>query len=159
LQQSVVSGSVVGIAVAAGCLFLGGWPFALISLVAFCWLSRDGFDTTTVLRTASFGIVWLALFQLTGDRRLFFPFTIQFALHTAFPRPPKLAGCAGTVAVFLMVRVLQGATFQVLLVETAVAVAVVAVSLAAYAKTSGGWVSRLAWAGFGSFLASLGLAL
>jgi hypothetical protein len=56
-----------------------------------------------------------------------------------------------------MIRILQGATFKVLLVE--IAVAVVVISLAAYGKTSGGWVSRLVWAGFGSFLAFLGLAL
>ena len=94
---------------------------------------------------------------LTGDRRLFFPFTIQFALQTAFQRRPKILGCASTVGVFLMIRILQGATFKVLLVE--IAVAVVVISLAAYGKTSGGWVSRLVWAGFGSFLAFLGLAL
>ena len=63
------------------------------------------------------------------------------------------------MGVFLVIRILQGAMFKVLLVEIAVAVAVVVISLAAYGKTSGGWVSRLVWAGFGSFLAFLGLAL
>jgi hypothetical protein len=159
LEKSAVNGYLVGIVVAAGCFSIGGWPFAAISLAVLVVLSRGAFDATTVLLTAGVGMLWLGLFLFTGDRRLFFPFTIQFALQAAFQRRPAFLGCAGIVGVFLMIRMVQGATLEVLLVELAVAAAVVGVSMSAYMRTSGGWISRLGWAGFGSFLAFLGLAL
>jgi hypothetical protein len=142
------------LAVATLCLFVGGWPWALISILAFVCIAK--FDAEAILLAACVSLLWLVVFHATGDRRLFFPFSIQFALQAGFTRRLR---CAIVVLPFMLIRVAQGATVKVLAVELAVAAIVAAVSLAGYGRSSGRWQARTGWAGFGSFLAFVGLAL
>ena len=115
-------------------------------------------DPSAILLAALPGLVWLVLFHFTDDRRLFFPFTIQYALQAGFFRRPALTGCGVIVGTFFAIRIAQGATLKVLIVEMIVTVAVIAISTSGYRQRSNGWLARLSWAAFGSFVAYLGLA-
>jgi hypothetical protein len=129
-------------------VYFGGWHFAAIAVVALAvMLFRDAWGSSAI------SLLWLALYFASGDPRLFFPFSIQFALQCGWPRG------AMVVAAFLAIRIAQGATFKVLLVELAVAAAVLAICAGGYARSSRTPRARLGWAAFGSFLAYLGLAL
>jgi hypothetical protein len=151
LARSVAK-SVAAFAVAALCFFAGGWPWAVIALATFCFVRNE-----SALGVAAIGLFWLALFHLTGDRRLFFPFSIQFALQAAFSR--GIFASASIVAIFLTIRVAQGASASVLGVEILVAAVVVGASIAGYRRTAGGFGARVGWSAVGSVMAALGLAL
>ncbi len=156
MARSGVSGVAAALGIVALCLVVGGWPWAAIAAAGCCWLIGSRFDARSVLLTACLSLVWLALFLLTGDRRLFFPFAIQFAMQAGFARR---AGSLTIVGLFLLIRIAQGASLHVLAVELAVAAVVVAISLGAYRLAGQSWGSRLGWAGFGSVLAFLGLSI
>jgi hypothetical protein len=126
-------------------------------LLALALLSRGDFDAKAVTFTSLLSLLWLALFFITGDRRLFFPFSIQYALEAAFFGRRSFAAIAA--GAFLLIRIAQAATFKVLAVELAVAIVVLGISLAAYGSKPRGWTARLGWSAFGSLLAFLGLAL
>lgn len=136
------------LAAVAVCWFFGGWHFAAIAGLAMALRQWE-----SPLLSSAGSLCWLAMFAVSGDPRLFFPFSIQFALQTAFPRS------VGVIAAFLLIRISQGATLRVLLVELAVATMVVAISSGAYARSSKSLQARAGWAAFGSILAYLGLAL
>ena len=92
-------------------------------------LRRRGTD-----RTAS--LVWLAATMATGNRELFFPFTMHLAACAALvaarqsPRAGWLGGGA-VIAAFMVIRVLQQATARVLAVELVVATGILAFALMA----------------------------
>lgn len=115
-------------------------------------MPRNNFGTSAAL-----SLLWLILFYSTGDPRLFFPFTMQLALQLGFQRGPS--GSAWIAAVFLLIRLVQGATWKVLSVELVVAAIVISICLAAFSRSSKSTLSALGWAAFGSILAFLGLAL
>jgi len=143
-----VRSAVSGLAIAALCAYFGGWHFGVVAVVALALrLLRDAW------RSSAVSLLWLALYFASGDPRLFFPFSMQFALQCGWPRG------ATVVAAFLAIRIAQGATLKVLLVEIGVAVAVMAICAGGYARSSRTPQTRLGWAAFGSFLAYLGLAL
>jgi hypothetical protein len=159
LARSPVRGYAVGFLVAAICGAVGGWPFALISLIALLLIPRGALSVKIVALTAAFGLLWLVVYKATGDRRIFFPFAMQFALQMAFFRRPMILGWGPIIVAFFVVRILQGATLHVLIVEAAVAFAVGLVTLLAARRSPETWFAWLGWAGLGSFLAYLGLAL
>ena len=101
----------------------------------------------------------LAAFAWTGDRRLFFPFTIQFAMQLAcFELDRSMAravlGAVWIVAVFSAVRLAQSASLIVLFVELMVAAVAIAAPLLLYRE---GWCKRGVAAAIASLLAYAGL--
>ncbi|MGB8852266.1 MAG: hypothetical protein WCC69_01715 [Pirellulales bacterium] len=114
----------------------GGPPWTVVAATAFGVLgiggSRpDGTGWELVwLILPSLG--WLAAFWATGNRELFFPFTMYLAAHAALTVSGRgvIAACAAgglVVAVFLVIRFFQAATPAVLAVE-AVAAGVILVA-------------------------------
>ncbi len=102
----------------------GGWPWTAIGATAI------GVLAVVDLRPASLAmvvpsLVWLALFRVTGNRELFFPFTIHLASLVALRvgRDNLWRGMAGGGLIgglFLVIRALQQASVKVLGVESVV---------------------------------------
>jgi hypothetical protein len=116
---------------------LGGPPWTMIGMIAFIAQVFIGVRLESVARLLP-SLLWLVLFRVSGDRELFFPYTMYLASHVALgfsQRNIWLAslGGGGIVAAFMTIRVLQNATFRVLAVELVVAVAILAVALVAHA--------------------------
>lgn len=145
--------------IAALALFAGGWEWFLISVAAFVlsWLHLR--SVKPVLGMSVQSLCWLAAFAAIGDRRLFFPFTIQFATQLAcleFDHSWLRAVMAAVwiVGIFSAVRLIQAASLIVLLVELAVAALAIAVALTAYRQA---WRNRALAAAIASLLAFAGL--
>lgn len=115
---------------------VGGPPWTVVAAIAFGVLgiscSRpDGTGHRLVwLMLPSLG--WLAAFWATGNRELFFPFTMYLAAHAALTVRGRgaIPACAAgglVVATFLVIRVVQAATPNVLAVEAVAAGVILAV--------------------------------
>jgi len=116
----------------------GGPPWTVIGALAVVLLALGG------IRIESLAIVvpslaWLALSHTTGNRELFFPYTMYLASCVAMRGSDRAdraewlgpLGGAAIVAVFLVIRILQQATLRVLAVEFVVAAAILALVLVA----------------------------
>lgn len=121
----------------------GGPPWTVVAAIAFAVLGvfgrrQDGrWQEPVWLILPSLG--WLAAFWGTGNRELFFPFTMYLAAHAALTVSDRgliSASAAGglIVLVFLVIRVLQAAMPRVLAVETVAAVAILAATCLALAR-------------------------
>lgn len=148
--------------IAAG--WFGGWEWVAPCLIVLARLSRQRFTVAEVLATAGAGLAWLVLFHFTGNRELYFPYTMQYAVQMtmlAYGGRLWMAGLGGVliVAVFTVVRLLQAATAAVLAVELFVAAGIIAIAIAACESGRGKAASRLAAAVLGSLIAFAGLAL
>ena len=114
---------------------LGGTPWTVIGVLGFLAVAFSKTrDSSLVLLVP--GLLWLVLSRLTGNRELYFPYTISLAALAATELSSKrewlgLAGAAGVVAAFMAIRTMQNATARVLLVELAIAVAIMLVVFAA----------------------------
>ena len=124
-----------GMALAAAA-FYGGWEWVLVCLLVLTVLWRTDFRAASVLASVAPGLCWLALYYWTTDRRLFFPYSMQYAVQMAglTGGPPatrafgSVIGGGSVMLVFVLIRVAQSATAGVLLVELLVASAVLAIS-------------------------------
>ena len=102
----------------------GGWPWTAIGGTAIAVLA--GVDLRPAsLTMAAPSLVWLALFQATGNRELFFPFTIHLASLVALRLGWEnlwrgMAGGGLIGGFFLIIRALQQASVKVLGVESVV---------------------------------------
>lgn len=126
-RVAFVIGEVVFLAAAH---VFGGPPWTLVGAVAFVALAFGGIRTTTLALLAS-SLVWLALAKATGNRELFFPYSMHLASVVVCRRSEGsalsgLPGACAVVAAFLAIRVAQQATLPVLAVEFAVAAAILA---------------------------------
>ena len=101
------------------------------------------------------GLFWLWLFHVTGDRRLFFPYSMQFAAYVGCVNRRDAAKLA---AVFLAIRVWQGAPAGVLGVEAVVSLAVTSFVVTAHGPRLRGVAVRVLGGAIGSGLAYAGLA-
>ena len=153
----------IGVALVGSALLIGGIPWASILLLALIahW-RRDRSWLWLVLIVPSF--VWLFLSRWTGDRRLFFPFTLYLAVYVALAWSAHtwrrgLAGGGIVISLFLVIRVLQHATSGVLTVELAVAAAILATSLILSHLSQRSIRSRLAIQSLASLLAYAGIFL
>ncbi len=125
---------VVEVALLAVAHAAGGPAWAAIAAVA-C-LAHVAIDLRGgTLASALPALIWLAASRLTGNRELFFPYSMLLAASTLLAAPPSrrtagvvASGCV--VAAFLVARVAQEASGRVLAVELAAAVAVLAAVLA-----------------------------
>ena len=134
---------------------IGGLPWACISVFGICILIAYGANWREVLLLMLPAMFWLGVFHFTGDRRMFFPFSILFA--ASFALRANWPATMGIMVLFLVARILQDATFKVLAVEVLVAVAVLCPVYFAQKKLSprGQW--RSAFAVASSLLAFIGL--
>ncbi|MEI8019303.1 MAG: hypothetical protein WCH39_13950 [Schlesneria sp.] len=115
--------------------FLGGHPWTILISLS---LASLGFANLNVKRFGliGFSLIWLLLSRLTGQRELFFPYTMFLATYVAIFLSDRhfLMGWSGglfVVACFIAIRCHQRATFRVLVVELIVATAIVAFSVIA----------------------------
>lgn len=128
--------------------FYGGWPWALMAAIWVVALRTGEDRNVSMLQAAAGGLFWVALFHWTGDRRLFFPFSMQVAASAACRwrvNGTWTAAAAGAVvtAVFAGIRLLQSASAHVLGVELIVAAAVLSIGLALLPYT-GKWAASTA---------------
>lgn len=130
----------IAIFVALEILFLaatqswGGWPWTAIGATAIAALAVVDLRPASLAMVAPC-LVWLALFWATGNRELYFPFTMHLASLVALRlgRGERWQGVAGGGLVgglFLAIRASQQATAKVLGVECVVAALILAVVLA-----------------------------
>lgn len=128
--------------------FYGGLPWALMAAIWIVAL-RTGEDVNmSMLQAAASGLFWVALFHWTGDRRLFFPFSMQVAAFAACRwrvngKWTAVATGAVVTTVFTGIRLLQSASAHVLGVELIVAAAVLSIGLALLPYT-GKWAASTA---------------
>lgn len=118
-------------------LALGGLPWAALLLMALVAQSFTDLRVKSLALIAP-SLLWVALFRVTGNRELFFPYSIYLATYTAlllYDTRFWLSALSGTlvVAAFLAVRCLQDATMRVLAVEFGVAVTILAFTFISYA--------------------------
>jgi len=117
----------------------GGPPWTLLGMLAcFAQIAAD-FRVTPLARLIP-SLAWLALFRVTGNRELFFPFAMYLATYVALivaARWPRRAWIAGAlmVATFLLIRMLQAASTRVLAVECVVALAILAAAITTFTAT------------------------
>ncbi|MEI6239189.1 MAG: hypothetical protein WCR51_02250 [Planctomycetia bacterium] len=141
----------------------GGPPWTLVGVIAFLLLSftRPGVDMLVLVASS---LIWLALAYATGNRELFFPYTMHLAAAVLCRLAGRgmawaLLGGGSVVATFLVIRAAQQATLPVLAVELAVAGAILAGATIACAR----WPRRAgvdaAIVAVSALLAYAGLAL
>ena len=113
---------------------LGGCPWFMICLFTLAILNwkRTGMRGISVV--CALALVWLLVFKLTGDRRLFFPYSMLFAASAiSAPGQWVMQGVAAAL-LFFAIRIYQDASQSVLLVEGLVAVVALAPALVARRK-------------------------
>jgi len=128
--------------------YFGGWEWALLLLLASALSWKSGMFSTLAPT-----LCWLALFHWSGDRRLYFPFAMQFAVQAPYLQESRWASWA-LVAIFLIIRVFQAATAGVLALELVVAIAILIFMHALRERIH----SRVLAGAIGSLLAFGGLA-
>jgi hypothetical protein len=143
--------------------FLGGHPWTIVISIALACL---GFTSINIKRFGliGFSLIWLVISRLTGQRELFFPFTMFLATYVAIFLSDRhfLMGWSGGVFVvgcFIAIRYEQYATFRVLVVELIVATAIVACSLIADSLSRKTLASRFAIVTTASIIAFCCLAI
>ena len=123
----------------------GGPPWTVIGALAVVAQTLGGVRIESLVLVVP-GLAWLALSHVTGNRELFFPYTMYLASCVALldsQRSTQRAawlgplGGAAIVAVFMVIRILQQATVRVLVVELVVAAAILALVVVA-----GSWNRR-----------------
>ena len=113
----------------------GGPPWTVIGAIAVVAQTLGGVRIESLALMVP-SLVWLALSHATGNRELFFPYTMYLASCVALratERTPWLGplGGAAIVAAFMVIRILQQATVRVLVVEFVVAAAILALVVVA----------------------------
>ncbi len=141
---------------------VAGWEWALVTLCGSGVALASDRRWQAVAGAGAVSLIWIALFELTGDRRLFFPFSMQYAVQAACllrgrVACPWIAGGGALVALFTAIRIWQQATFRVLAVELLIAAAVLGIAALAFARSGGGIRARIAAGVLGSILAFAGL--
>lgn len=116
---------------------VGGPPWTVVAAIAFAVLGVGGRRHDGTMRESVWLILpslgWLAGFLASGNRELFFPYSMYLAGHAALTARHRgmIAAClAGGLVVggFLVIRVMQEATPRVLAIEAAAAGAILAAS-------------------------------
>jgi hypothetical protein len=118
-------------------LGLGGRPWAFICMLALLTQCFNDLRLKSLMLIAP-SLDWTAAFHWTGNRELFFPFSIYLAAYVAVVlsrRNAWLGLLGGTIvtAAFVVVRIRQFATVPVLAVEIAAASVILVLALVAYA--------------------------
>jgi hypothetical protein len=119
----------------------GGPPWTVIGAIAVVAQTLGGVRIESLALVVP-SLAWLALSHATGNRELFFPYTMYLASCVALRDSQRAAwlgplGGAAIVAAFMVIRILQQATVRVLAVEFVVATAILALVVVA-----GSWSRR-----------------
>ena len=115
----------LGAAVVLASYWLGGWYWCLLYAVVAVAQWRI---PPRMMAAVLVPLVWVALFAVTGDRRLFFPFALYQAITFGLAwRGGFALGAAFIVALFTLIRIEQEASLRVIAVELIVAVVAVLV--------------------------------
>ena len=115
----------LGAAAVLASYWLGGWYWCLVYAVVAAAQWRT---PPRMVLALAVPMVWVALFAIKGDRRLFFPFALYQAIAFGLAwRGSFAAGAAFIVALFTLIRIEQEASFRVIAVELMVAVVAVLV--------------------------------
>lgn len=129
---SVIAGLCAGAAMLGATAYWGGleWCALCALMLLVLWFAQGRMTARAVIASIAGSLLWLAVFQWTGDRRIFFPFAMQLAaqasyvLHGRVVRP-ALVGGGGFAVAFLLIRTLQQATLSVLAFELAMSIVVI----------------------------------
>jgi hypothetical protein len=113
----------------------GGPPWAVIGAIAVVLLALGGIRTESLALMVP-SLAWLGFSHATGNRELFFPYTMYLASCVALRDSQRaswlgLLGGAAIVTAFMIIRILQQATVRVLVVEFVVATAILALVVVA----------------------------
>jgi hypothetical protein len=122
----------------------GGPAWTVIGAIAIVAQTLGGVRIASLALMVP-SLAWLAISHATGNRELFFPYTMYLAScmairgsdradHAAWLGP---FGGAVVVAAFMVIRILQQATVRVLVVEFVVAAAILALVV-----VTGSWTHR-----------------
>ncbi len=128
---------------------------AIVSMLCVVPFVKGPLEMVT---TSWISLLWLLAYFVTDDRRLFFPFTIQFSVQvmgywTRRSEVSGMVGALGVVGLFSVIRLMQSATLIVLLVELVVAGVAIWVASEYYRRRQGLVIA----AAIGSVLAFAGL--
>ena len=125
----------------------GGPPWTVIGAIAVVAQTLGGLRSESLAFVMP-SLAWLALSHATGNRELFFPYTMYLASCVALRDSQQATqrsawlgplGGVAIVAAFMIIRILQQATVRVLAVEFVVAAAILALVVVA-----GSWSRRRA---------------
>jgi hypothetical protein len=147
----------------AACFLLAGPPATVLGMLAvWAQLLVDGRVRSLGLLVPSLG--WLVASAATGNRELFFPYAMYLAGFVSVrlaARAAWLAGLGGAavVAAFLVIRILQAASWKVLFVESAAAAMILAVLVVVALRCRRGSPAEAAVVAAGSLAAYAALAL
>jgi hypothetical protein len=133
----------------------GGPPWTVIGALAVVLLALGGIRIESLALMVP-SLAWLALSHATGNRELFFPYTMYLASCVALRDSQRATqrvtwlgplGGAAIVATFMVIRILQQATLRVLAVEFVVAAAILALVVVArsWSRRHGVHVNPFAW--------------
>ena len=145
-------------------LLVGGRPWAAICFVTLVIQVLTEPQATRTIAGITPCILWLVLFRITGNRELFFPFSMYLASYASLLLAGRILlfgvfGGGTVVAAFVSVRVLQSAAKDILGVELVVAFAILTLALAAYNASPRNVAARLIISVLASLLAYAGLAI
>lgn len=129
---------VVEVAMLAVAHAFGGPAWAAVTAVACVAHVIAGFQPAALVAALP-AVGWLAAARLTGNRELFFPYSMLLAASALLAAPAArsaagMAAAGGVVAAFLAARVAQQATGRVLAIEVAAAGVVLAAAVAARSR-------------------------
>jgi hypothetical protein len=108
-------------------------PFSLLFALTLFSLPPHERKVSAALKAIFVSLFWLVAFTVSGDRRLFFPFSLSLAFSVFALR--GLASCLAMVALFLVIRILQNATLSVLAVEILLTIPALGVPLWLYSHS------------------------
>jgi hypothetical protein len=128
VPEPAVTLVLVELGILAVAQWFGGTPWTVIVALALVVESIGGLTPRGLWRIAA-ALVWVVAFHATGDRELFFPYSMQLAAHVGLRLAERdlrvgIAGGVMMATVFLASRIVQRATPRVLAVEGAVVVAI-----------------------------------
>ncbi len=165
IQSGAASGFALSSLVLLAIAFaFGGWTWTLLCLLGVASQIRAQPGSLRLLAAIGPSLLWLALSRWSGNRELFFPFTMYLAAHAALPVAGRTLYRAATggaliVTVFAFIRILQMATTRILVVELVVAAAILALAIIVCRTGPQNTAARTAIAALASLMAYAGLAI
>jgi hypothetical protein len=137
--------------------WFGGWPWLLIFLGMGLPLRAQLSQPLVLVESIVSSFLWLAVYVVTEDRRLYFPYTIQLAFQLYALSPARGWASTGLVALFAVIRLVQGASLIVLTVELLITGVALLIPIWYFNSGTAGSTRRLLAGALASLLAFAGL--
>jgi hypothetical protein len=131
-------------------------PFFLLLFTTFFALPREHRRLSSFFVSSAVSLLWFLACALSGDRRLFFPFTLALAFQLFALR--GVSACLALVGLFLAIRIFQNATFAVLAVELILILPALGLPVWLFSRSPGHLSRRLYYTALTSLLAFASLA-